>query len=562
MKSKILLAIIILIAAGLRLFDLGSIPIALNRDEASLGYTAYSLLKTGADEYGKKWPLNLESFGDWKLPVYTWFTIPSVALFNLSAWSVRLPSALAGIAAVGILYQLSLLLIAKSRHRYPHALLTALLLAISPWHIHFSRLAYEANLGLTLLLAGLLALFYYFRQPKGVLIILSAMFFGLTMICYHALQIVTPLLIVTIVLLFANKLIKQQTSRFFVLFIASIFVLLPMIFLTMTATQKSNNVKLSGISIFDKETYFRRSQSKRQYFDVNQQIIAKYYANIPLEFVRQLLVNSLVSVNPDFLFINGAGHGSHDISGIGKFYSATLPFLLLGFASIFSGNSLFNRKVGLLIIAWLLIGLLPAVITWQSAHATRSYTIVIPLILITAQGIIWIVQKLKQHHPQLLRATMVLSLIVLLFQIGSMIVTYFIVAPQRDSENWSWYARDMVNFLSFAQTQVDHVYVQGNSWSPYIYYLFYAKVDPRYAQTHLNHLAADSEGFRHVNQFDSITFGDVPFQHLIEAGSSYAVFAPKSQLPANFSQDPAQFDYFKVLTNPDSREAYVAVYKK
>lgn len=562
MKNKILLAIIILIAAGLRLYDLGSTPIALNRDEASLGYTAYSLLKTGADEYGKKWPLNLESFGDWKLPVYSWFTIPSVALFDLSAWSVRLPSALAGIAAVGLIYHLSLLLISKNRYRYQFALLTALLLAISPWHLHFSRLAYEANLGLTLFLAAILLLFYYFRQPKPLFIILSGIFFGLTMICYHSFQLVTPLILITTIPLFANKLLNKATLRLVVLLVASAFVLLPLIFLSTATTQQSNGVKLSGLSIFDQETYFRRAQSKRQYFTHDQNFLAKYYTSIPLEFIRQLLVNSTTAINPDFLFINGAGHGSHDISGIGKLYSATIPFLLLGLATIFSRSSLFDRKVGLIIFGWLLIGLLPALITWQSAHATRSYVIVIPLILITIQGVFWTVQILKQLNQKLLLTTGVMTCIILLFQMGSMMITYFIVAPQRDSENWSWYAQDMVKFLSLAQAQVDHVYVQGNSWSPYIYYLFYAKVDPQYAQTHLNHLSADVEGFRHVNQFDSIDFGDVPFQHLIEAGNSYAVFAPKSQLPTNFSQDPTQFDYFEVLTNPNSRETYVAVFKK
>ena len=49
-KSKVILIGILLLAAGLRLWNLGNIPPHLTPDEASLGYNAYSILKTGKDE--------------------------------------------------------------------------------------------------------------------------------------------------------------------------------------------------------------------------------------------------------------------------------------------------------------------------------------------------------------------------------------------------------------------------------------------------------------------------------------------------------------------------------
>ncbi|MBP9781836.1 glycosyltransferase family 39 protein [Candidatus Woesebacteria bacterium] len=561
MKNKLLLILILGIAALLRLFSLGLVPIELNRDEASIGYTAYSLLKTGSDEYGRKWPLNLESFGDWKLPVYEWATIPSVALFDLSAWSARLPSAIAGIVGVYLLYQLTLILVVQSKYRYSFALLTALFLAISPWHIHFSRMAYEANLGLTLFLAGLLLFLTYINKKRVSALLFSGLCLGLTMVCYHAFQIVTPLFVVILIFIFRKQIQLPPPKQLFNWLLFLSLVIAPIVLLFASGLTHSNQVKLSGLSIFEEQTYYLRLFNKREYFNENQAILAKLYTNIPMEFFRQLFLNSTLALNPDFLFINGAGHGSHDISGIGKFYSAMLPLLIIGIATLFSRHSLFTSNGRSLIITWLVVGLLPAIITWQPAHATRSYAVVIPLMFLATQGSFWLYQIIQKRPKSIQFSILCIFLIILVYQVGSMLVTYFIVSPQRDIDNWTWYAKDMTNFLSDARSRVDHVYVQGNSWSPYIFYLFYARINPRTAQEQLVHLPPDLEGFRHVSNFDTIEFGDVPFQHLLEAGESYAIFAPLSQLPADFSEDPQQFDLYQVFSNTHSKESYVAIIK-
>ena len=103
MKSKFILILIIILAFGLRFWKLDSYP-AFNADEAALGYNAYSILNTTRDEYGGFLPLNLKSFGDWKPAIYAYLAVPFVAIFGLNEWSIRLPSALLGVATVLILY--------------------------------------------------------------------------------------------------------------------------------------------------------------------------------------------------------------------------------------------------------------------------------------------------------------------------------------------------------------------------------------------------------------------------------------------------------------------------
>src|SRR4030042_5000305 len=165
MNKKILL--ILILAFFLRFYSFPSIPLGFSPDEASFGYDAYSLLKTGKDQWGHKLPLVLESFGDFKSPLYTYMAIPFISIIGLTKFAVRLPNALLGTAAVYVTY----LLVKTIKNYFDKKLeignwkletYASLLLAISPWHIMMSRGAFEANLttfflplGMYLFLIGL-----------------------------------------------------------------------------------------------------------------------------------------------------------------------------------------------------------------------------------------------------------------------------------------------------------------------------------------------------------------------------------------------------------------------
>src|SRR3989337_3736551 len=100
----IILLVIIFISLFLRLYKINSNPPSLDWDEASIGYNAYSLLKTGADEYGNKLPLTIRSFGDYKPLVYIYLDVPSVLAFGLNETGVRFPSAVFGFLSVIVIY--------------------------------------------------------------------------------------------------------------------------------------------------------------------------------------------------------------------------------------------------------------------------------------------------------------------------------------------------------------------------------------------------------------------------------------------------------------------------
>ena len=104
LKSSWILFLILALAAFLRFYQLGINPPSLDWDETAEGYNAYSILKTGRDEYGKFLPVIFKSFGDYKPGLYVYVDVPFIAALGLNEVSTRLPSALAGILSVYLIY--------------------------------------------------------------------------------------------------------------------------------------------------------------------------------------------------------------------------------------------------------------------------------------------------------------------------------------------------------------------------------------------------------------------------------------------------------------------------
>src|SRR3989338_9833529 len=133
-RQYLILILIILLAAFLRFWQLGENPPSLTWDEAAWGYNAYSLGIDGKDEFGRFLPLNyLESFGDFKPPVYAYLDIIPVKFLGLNEFAVRFPSALFGVLTVLLTYFLVKRLFPQSKQKENYAFVSSLFLAISPW---------------------------------------------------------------------------------------------------------------------------------------------------------------------------------------------------------------------------------------------------------------------------------------------------------------------------------------------------------------------------------------------------------------------------------------------
>src|SRR3990167_8309110 len=131
MKNKIfivfVLSIIVFVGIVTRFYKLGQAPAGLYLDEAAQGYSAYSILKTGKDEFGKAFPVVFRSFTDFKTPVYIYLIAPLIPIFGLTKFTVRFPSFFFSILTIPLLY----FLIRKLSAPPAVAIISALMLAIS-----------------------------------------------------------------------------------------------------------------------------------------------------------------------------------------------------------------------------------------------------------------------------------------------------------------------------------------------------------------------------------------------------------------------------------------------
>src|SRR3990170_1862219 len=95
-KTKVILFLILAASLFLRVWKLDAVPVSLFSDELDVGYQAYSIIKTGRDYSGNVLPLHFQSYADARAPLYIYASIPTVAVFGITAWGVRLPAAAFG----------------------------------------------------------------------------------------------------------------------------------------------------------------------------------------------------------------------------------------------------------------------------------------------------------------------------------------------------------------------------------------------------------------------------------------------------------------------------------
>ncbi|MES2795029.1 MAG: phospholipid carrier-dependent glycosyltransferase [Bacteroidota bacterium] len=142
--NSIKIAFFFLLAIGvfLRIFKLGLIPVGLNADEASIGYEAYSILKTGADRWGIQLPPYFLSFGSGQNTLYAYLSVPFLYFFDLNQHSIRLLSAFLGLGTIPLVYLFAKLLFKN----YYFVLAATLLYLFDPYLFMISRWALEYNI--------------------------------------------------------------------------------------------------------------------------------------------------------------------------------------------------------------------------------------------------------------------------------------------------------------------------------------------------------------------------------------------------------------------------------
>lgn len=499
MKNDLKLLVVILgLGLFLRTFNLHISPPGFNADEAALGYNAYSLILTGKDEWGEGFPLVFKSFSDYKPGLYVYLAIPFVAVLGLTEFAVRLPSILLGTLSVLLIY-----LLAKEIYaRKLYALTTAFLLAVSPWHLHYSRGAWETNIATFFILLGVYAFVRGFKQFSWFY--LSATSFVLSMYTYQSPRALVPLLGILLVVNFWKKLWTKNVIGVIVL---STVLLIPLLFITIN---NKGLARFQGVSIFtDIGPGVRVNQNRGEHPDPGD-LSAKLFHNRLSAYGLNFADHYLDHFTPAFLFTKGDPLGRNKVPEMGQLYLFEIITVLAGIYLLIIRRFTLAKVVFL----WLLTAPIAASLTYQTPHALRANSMVIPLTLISGGGFGFLLDQVFKYRSYIKLPLFSLVVSIIIFFVTTYLHQYYVHLPQQYALEWEYGFSQMVPFVLENKDSYQKIVITDRYDQAYVLMLFYSRYSPLLYQQTAKPTGVDKYGFSTVTGFDKFEFRPIGKEEL------------------------------------------------
>lgn len=421
-KRHIPLLAVLIIAGILRFYMLSDNPPGLYVDEAATGYNAFSILNTGKDEYGKSFPLFFRSFGDYKMPLNIYLTVLPVWLLGLNIFSVRIISVMSGAATTIIIYLLTREIF-KKNDLLP--LLTAFVYAVCPWSVFISRVAFEGNIALFLLLSGLLLQLKALSGKNNNLMLLSIFVYAFSAYSYHTERFIAPVIMpFVLVLNYREKVVKAVRP-----FLLLMLLLSPHIILFFSS---AGQARITALAV--------ENNSVRNFFS----LYTSYFSPRNLFFAP----------DPDL---------QRSYPELSVFYPwMVIPFFI-GLYLFFSKKLAVGKPV---LLFFLLVAPLPVALSRDPFSTYRSYPMVFPYAVIIGLGMEKIASVFRNRK---LKIVIFLSLFV--FSMGSLYRSGFVLLPKERFTNWSFGYSQIAKALE--EKSYDKVLVNDEVGVSYIELLFF-----------------------------------------------------------------------------------------
>lgn len=455
---------IVALAAALRLVALDRLPPGINQDEANRAYEAWCLRVTGKDHFGKAWPIFFRAFGkaDYPPGPYIYALIPIQALLGVNVWSTRLPAALLGTLNVLFLY-----LLARRLYGERVGLLAALLLAISPWHLHLSRVAFEVSLCPPLVTLALWLITRCqakpapgpptpLRAPDLLGLIVAGLALGLAAWTYNSYRVVVPLLLIGGLAVFARQVYG--------------FLRRPRGALSGGAFALGLVLGLAPFlwaSIYTPEEAWGRAAA-----------INVFHTSPNLwSAIRAATWGELLHFNPAFLFF-----GTDEVQsfrGYPQLHYFCLVLLPLGLLRAAWRPR--SERFGLLLWWWVLAAPVPAALTqFDFAHCLRAAGVVPAYELLCALGLGWLFAWVRRWGQGARRWAVAIAGLVAVLNVTYFLHFLFVVVPVRTAQQYQAEWAEVIPEVRRLEPQYDLVVLTGRGSNQLAtLYLFWGHVDPR-----------------------------------------------------------------------------------
>ncbi|HEX7017957.1 MAG TPA: phospholipid carrier-dependent glycosyltransferase [Patescibacteria group bacterium] len=507
----------------LRTYRLDSLPSEMHRDEVSIGYNAYSILKTGKDEYGVPWPLVYESFGDYKLPGMLYSVVLSQKFLGLNTLAVRFPTALVASLLIPVSYFLAQELWADKRR----SLLVSAMVTFAQWHTFLARTTYEPMMALTLFVTAVTLLLKARKSPLWF--IPSFFFFGFSFLTYNVPLLIAPLIVGGVIVIFRKGFMSHP--RWLGSFLIALTLLCGGIYV-LTSSATGGKLKTTIFA-------YQKTQNQARLFSEGMMLggvpfkVTQLFVSPTIFIAQSLVKNYLAAFDPGYLFFDGGSNPWHSLGaiGIGNFNVFTLPLLLL------TGYLLSRRKVTLdngtrFVLFYLLISPLPDAMTIDAPVTNRLLDFHFALLLLASIGGWWLLER--SRFSRISRAA---SLVL----IGSMVGYYLLfwsryVTLHPKTLNSLWYEgiSQTAQMTAALRPEVDRIYIDLNHIDAHqlthLYFAFYSAYDPAAYHRHAEY-SLDGQ-FSTTLSFEPYYFVDVPEK--LDFGSGWERFFPEGVETALF----------------------------
>lgn len=529
---KVILVLIILIAAALRLYKLDQIPPSISWDEAAVGYNAYTIANWGKDEWGRSFPLVFESFEDDKHPVHIYFTAVSVKLLGLSEFSTRLPSAIFGVANVVIIFYLGKIFFSSTLA----GLIAAIFLAISPYAVHFSRFNHEANFALFFFMAGLLMFFRGIKE-KPVYLPLSFLSFGISLLSYHSPKVVVPPLILLLVAFYFREFLQRRKYVLMAGVVVALIGLLMILNPALLGGARAKQAALARDKIIKTALYQR----------TGNELLAR---------VEVVYDQYLLHLTPSYLFLSGSPNAKFNLQTMGYFYKIDALFLLIGLGGLWWGVFFHQaqRKRYLVLLMWALLAPLPASLVGEAPHPARALFMMGSWHLISAYAFYLIINLAKSWVIRY--AVLAMGLLILGWLFKDYLGNYYFGYGTKHAIDWQYGMKQIVEYVK-DRNGYSRVYTTDARSQPYIFFLYYLKTPlSEFLRTVVYNPDLEKKKYNLVTSFGKYHFGDWdPIDSPLTPGVLYAV------TPSQYGglRNRIVFDVKKLILYPDGGDAFFLV---
>ena len=476
----IVLSFIVLLSVGLFFFKINQVPRCLNADEASFAYNAYSILKTGADEYGKFLPLRLKAFGDNRFPLLSYLAIPWIAILGLNETAARLAN-----FPFVLLFPIAVFFLAKELFNNKCTpLIAALMTALSVGLQSMGRQTHEAYVTAFLLTVATYFFVRFIKKQTTLNFSLFNLIFFLALFGYHSTRLWAGFYF--LVLLFST--VKKKIRLKHLLIYVGVLLIFAVTDLIYTPSRVANLL------------FFNSEGFKAKVYELRIEGGLRFIYNKATVGAKDVINEYSKYFSPQFLAINGDENYRFGYPGMGPITIVEYILVFVGIYFLFKNK----EKWRYLLAALFLFSPVSAILSWAGMSLTRSLFIIIPAVIIAAYA----VSELTKKSKWLLAGVLGLYLIFAAYNWDF----YLFHFPQRAIVVRAWQCgyKELAGYVKENYKRFDQFYITKKNGQPYIFLLFYLNYPPALYQTQAKLSPPDEYGFGQVEEFDKFKFSVAP----------------------------------------------------